>query len=189
VLVKLAVFIVPLGIDTFAVALALGIRGSQPLRPALTFAFFEGLMPLIGLLLGHVVGARFTTPAVVLGGTVLLAVALHIAKEALEGDDEAEGLSFTSVRTAALAGFGISMDELAVGFPMGASGLPVPQTIGAIAVQALIVTYVGIVAGNRLGEAFGRRTSRIAGLIAAAAFAILGIYLIAQRFVPELPEV
>jgi putative Mn2+ efflux pump MntP len=189
VLVKLAVFIVPLGLDTFAVALALGIRGSQLLRPALTFAFFEALMPLIGLLLGQVVGARFTTPAVVLGGIVLLAVALHMSKEALEEGGEAEGLSFTSLRTATLAGFGISMDELAVGFPMGTSGLPVPQTVGAIAVQAFIVTYVGIIAGNQLGEAFGRRTSRIAGFIAAAAFAMLGIYLIAQRFVPQLPEV
>jgi manganese efflux pump family protein len=188
-LVKLAVFVVPLGIDTFAVAVALGLRSAKPLRPALTFAFFEAVMPLIGLLLGRVAGARFTTPAVVLGGIVLIAVALHLAKETLEARDEAETLSFTSLRTAALAGLGISMDELAIGFPMGTSGLPVPATIGAIAVQTFIVTYLGIAAGTRLGEAFGRRTSRIAGLVAAAAFAMLGIYLIAQRFVPALPEV
>jgi manganese efflux pump family protein len=188
-LVKIAVFVVPLGIDTFAVAVALGLRGAKPLRPALTFAFFEAVMPLVGLLLGRVAGARFATPAVVLGGVVLIAVALHLAKEALEEGDETETLSFTSLRTAALAGLGISMDELAIGFPMGTSGLPVPATIGAISVQTFLVTYLGIAAGTRLGEAFGRRTSRIAGLVAAAAFAMLGIYLIAQRFVPGLPEV
>ncbi len=54
----------------------------RPLRPALTFAFFEGVMPLIGLFVGRLVGARFETPAVVLGGIVLVGVALYILKEA-----------------------------------------------------------------------------------------------------------
>src|SRR6202023_1993133 len=134
------------------------------LRPALTFAFFEAVMPLIGLLLGRVAGARFATPAVVLGGIVLIAVALHLAKEALEDRDEAETLSFTSLRTAALAGFGISMDELAIGFPMGTSGLPVPETIGAIAAQTFVVTFIGILVGRRLGATLGRRASTFAGI-------------------------
>lgn len=188
-LVKIAVFVVPLGFDTLAIAVALGLRGMKPLRPALTFAFFETAMPLIGLLLGRIVGARFETPAVVVGGIVLIAVALYIAKEALEGEEEAEKVSFTSLRTAAFAGFGISMDELAIGFPMGTSGLPVPETMAAIAAQAFIVTYVGIAVGKTLGETFGRKTSRIAGLAAAVTFGLLGVYLIAQRFVPGLPEV
>jgi putative Mn2+ efflux pump MntP len=187
-LAEIAAFVVPLGFDTLAVAVALGLHGLRPLRPALTFTFFEAVMPLIGLLLGRAVGARFETPAVVLGGIVLLAVALYILKEALEENDETGNLSFTSLRTAILAGFGISMDELAIGFPMGTSGLPIRETIGAIAAQAFIVTYLGIVAGTRLGETFGRRTSRIAGLIAAAAFALLGAYLIAQRFL-RLPQI
>jgi len=60
---------------------------------------------------------------------------------------------------------------------------------GAISVQAFIVTYVGIVAGTRLGATLGRRMSRFAGIVAAGAFGILGLYLIAQRFVPGLPEI
>jgi manganese efflux pump family protein len=186
--VKIAAFVVPLGFDTFAVAVTLGLRRLRPLEPALLFAFFEAVMPLIGLLLGRIVGAHFETPAVIAGGVVLLLVAFHLAKEALENQGEAETISFTSIRAATLAGFGISMDELAIGFPMGTSGLPVPQTIAAIAIQTCIVTYVGIVAGTRLGKAFGLRTSRFAGLTAAGAFALLGAYLITQRFIPALPE-
>lgn len=188
-LLKIAAFVVPLGFDTFAVAVVLGVRDIGPLRPALAFAFFEGVMPLIGLLLGRVAGARFETPAVVLGGIVLIAVAVHLAKEAFENENEAKNLSFTSFKTAALAGLGISMDEMAIGFPMGTSGLPVPTTIGAIALQAFVVTFAGVAAGKRLGAAFGLRTSRLAGLVAAGAFALLGVYLIAQRFVSGLPEV
>ncbi|GAC1660070.1 MAG: hypothetical protein NVS4B13_07320 [Candidatus Elarobacter sp.] len=183
-LVKVVSFVVPLGFDTLAVAVALGFQGLAPFRPALTFAVFEGIMPLIGLLLGRAIGARFETPAVVAGGFVLLVVAAFMLREALQDEDEAEHLSFTSLRTAMFAGFGISMDELAIGFPMGTSGLPVAETIAAIAVQAFIVTYVGIVAGKRLGLTLGRRTSRIAEFVAAGAFALLGTYLIAERFVP-----
>ena len=186
-ILEVAAFVVPLGFDTLAVAVLLGLRGMGPLRPALTFAFFEAVMPLIGLLLGRIVGARFETPAVILGGLILFAVALHMLKEAFQGQDETDEISFTTMRTAALAGFGISMDELAIGFPMGTSGLPIPETIGAIAVQAFLVTFVGILAGRRLGAVLGQRTSRVAGVVAAVAFAVLGVYLIAQRFVLGLP--
>ncbi len=189
VILKIAAFVVPLGFDTLAVAIMLGLRGLGPLRPALTFAFFEAVMPIIGLLLGRVIGARFETPAVILGGLILFGVALYILKEAFEEQDETEKFSFTTMRTAALAGFGISMDELAIGFPMGTSGLPIPETIGAIAVQAFLVTLVGIAAGKHLGATLGQRTSRVAGIVAALAFGVLGIYLIAQRFVPGLPEI
>jgi manganese efflux pump family protein len=188
-LLTIVAFVIPLGFDTAAVAVLLGLRGIHPLRPALTFAIFEAVMPLIGLWLGRVIGARYETMATVLGGLILLGVAGHLLKEVLEEADETSDLSFSTMRTAALAGLGISMDELAVGFPMGTSGLPIPQTLGAIALQAFVVTYVGILVGERLGAKLGRETSRIAGLVAAAAFAVLGVYLIAQRFAPWLPEI
>ncbi len=188
-LVKIAAFVVPLGFDTLAVAVALGIRGVSPLRPALAFAFFEAVMPLIGLLIGRFVGARFETPAVVAGGIILLGVAVYMLKEALEDDDDPARLSFTTLRNTMIAGFGISMDELAIGFPMGTSGLPIPATIAVIAMQAFFVTYVGIAVGKRVGEEFGKWTSRAAGFIAAGAFGALGLYLIAERFIPGLPEV
>jgi len=186
---KIAAFVIPLGFDTFSVAMMLGLHGKRPFRSALTFAFFEAVMPLVGLLLGRLVGARFETPAAVLGGVVLFGVAVCMLKETLEGEGEASKLAFTSLRTTALAGIGISMDELAIGFPMGVSGLPIPETIAAIALQAFIVTYVGIVAGARLGAALGRRTSKLAAVVAAVAFGVLGVYLIAQRFVLGLPEI
>ena len=186
---KIAAFVIPLGFDTFSVAIMLGLHGNRPFRPALTFAFFEAVMPLVGLLLGRLVGARFETSAALLGGVALFGVAVCMLKEILEGEGKASKHAFTSLRTTALAGFGISMDELVIGFPMGASGLPIPETIAAIALQAFIVTYVGIVAGARFGAALGRRASKMAAVVAAVAFGVLGIYLIAQRFVPTLPEI
>jgi hypothetical protein len=56
---KLVAVIVPLGLDTLGVALALGVAGVSPrrrLRIALLFASFEAAMPLIGVALGAPLG-------------------------------------------------------------------------------------------------------------------------------------
>ena len=54
-MLKLLAFVLPLGLDSFAVAAALGASqvstGWQRLRISLVFVIFEGGMPLIGLAL------------------------------------------------------------------------------------------------------------------------------------------
>lgn len=55
VIAKLVALVLPLGLDTFAVAAALGMIGvssARWLRISLLFTAFEGGMPLIGLALG-----------------------------------------------------------------------------------------------------------------------------------------
>jgi len=188
-LLKIILFVAPLGLDTLAVAVALGLRGVGPLRPALAFALFETVMPLVGLLLGQFVGERFATAAVVVGGIVLVLLGIHTLREAMEDEDETQDLSFATIRSTALAGFAISTDELAVGFPMGAARLPIGWILIAIAVQAFVVTLVGIAIGRRLGVKTGAGTSRTAGLFAGLAFMALGLYLAAERFIPQLPSI
>jgi len=183
VALRIAAFVIPLGFDTFAVAVALGLRGLHPLRPALLFALFETAMPLIGILLGRYVGLRFGTLAIYLGSIILIGIGLHTLRETLERDKETASLSFESVRGILLAGLGISTDEIAMGFPLGALGLPIVAVLAAIAVQAFFATVAGILIGRRIGTALGRRTSRIAGIMAGAAFLLLGSYLLVERIV------
>jgi len=59
-MLKLIALIVPLGLDSFAIAAALGLTGlarRERVRISLLFAGFEGGMPLIGLLLGGPLGS------------------------------------------------------------------------------------------------------------------------------------
>ncbi|GAC1567762.1 MAG: hypothetical protein NVS2B3_07680 [Vulcanimicrobiaceae bacterium] len=169
----------PLGLDTFAIAIVLGFRGFSPWRPALVFALFESVMPIVGIVAGRLLGARFATVAEVLGGLVLLGVAIHAAREAFD-EDETSGLGFGSFRTALAAGFGISIDELVVGFPIGAVALPIAPLLLTIGAQTLVVTVGGIALGRRLGAASGTRTARTAGIAAALAFGALGISLLVE---------
>jgi putative Mn2+ efflux pump MntP len=181
VALRIAAFVVPLGFDTFAVALALGLRGLRPIRPALVFSLFETVMPLVGILVGRYFGLRFGTLAVYVGGIILIGLGIHTLRETLGRENETASLSFESLRGTLLAGLGISTDEIAVGFPLGALGLPIIPVLAAIAVQAFFVTVAGIMLGRRIGTALGILASRIAGVVAGAAFSLLGIYLLLEQ--------
>ncbi len=179
-LAQIVAFVIPLGLDTLAVAIALGVRGMAPLRPAVVFTVFETLMPIVGIALGRFAGARFAVLAQIAGGLVLIGVGAYTVRETLADEDESEALSFGSLRTAAAAGFAISMDELAVGFPLGTTRLPIATLLVAIAIQTSLATAGGIAIGRRIGEALGRRASRSAGIAAGLAFCGLGVWLLME---------
>ena len=170
-----------LGFDTFAVAVALGLRGLRPLRPALLFSLFETTMPLIGILVGRYLGFRFGALAIHLGAIILIGLGIHTLRETAKGDDETATLSFESARGASIAGLAISTDEIAVGFPLGALGLPIVPVLAAIALQAFVVTAAGILLGRRIGTAPGIMATRIAGIAAGLTFLLLGMYLLVER--------
>jgi putative Mn2+ efflux pump MntP len=183
VLARIVAFVLPLGLDTLAIAIALGLQGQRPLRPALLFVVFETTMPLIGIVIGRVVGLWFETPAAYLGGLILLAVGLHTVREARYRENEVQRFPLDSLRGIILAGLGISMDEIAIGFPLGALRLPIAAVLGAIAIQTFLVTMGGILIGRQINQRLGKQTSRLAGIAAGTAFLLLGSYLILERFV------
>ena len=189
VFARIVAFVLPLGLDTLAVAIALGVQGQRPLQPALLFVVFETTMPLIGIVIGRVVGLWFETPAAYLGGLILLAVGVHTIYEARHRQNEVQRVALDSPRAIILAGLGISMDEIASGFPLGALGLPIVAVLGTIAIQTFLVTAGGILVGRKINQRLGMQTSRLAELVAGAAFLLLGIYLIVERlfFPPRLP--
>lgn len=177
---QIVAFVVPLAFDTFAVAIALGLRGVEPWRPAFVFAAFETLMPIAGIIVGRFAGDWFALPAALAGGVVLIGVGILAVREALAPEDEAAQLSFDSFKAAAMAGVGISLDELAVGFPLGTAHLPVGATLAAIGLQAFVVTASGMLLGRCVGETFGRRASLVSGLAAGAGFGAVGAWLIIE---------
>ena len=181
VLARIVAFVLPLGLDTLAIPIALGLQGHSPLRPALLFVVFETTMPLIGIVIGRVVGLWFETPAAYLGGLILLAVGFHMVRAARHRKNEVQRFALDSLRGIILAGLGISMDEIAIGFPLGALRLPIVAVLGAIAIQTFLVTAGGILVGRKISQRLGMQASRLAGLAAGASFVLLGSYLILER--------
>jgi len=185
---KIAAFVFPLGLDTLALAIALGLRGFRPWRPALIFSVFEGVMPLFGIGLARLVSLRFETAAVVAGGIVLLGLGIHSFREAFRGkkEKELEHISFSSLRSFLSAGLAISTDELAIGFPLGASNLPIPAVLITIVCQTLLLASLGVIVGNRVRAGLAKNASRYAGILAGIVFVLVGMWLIVERVVPRL---
>ena len=186
---KIAAFVLPLGLDTLALAIALGLRGFRPWRPALIFSAFEGIMPLFGIGLARLVSRRFETIAVVTGGIILVGLGIHSVREAFYGEKQAEHISFSSVRSLLPAGLAISTDELAIGFPLGASDLPIAVVLITIVCQTLLLAWLGVIVGNRVRAGLAQNASRYAGISAGIVFGtVVGLWLIVERGLPRLPH-
>jgi putative Mn2+ efflux pump MntP len=124
VVLKLLLFVLPLGLDTFAVSAALGLRGlpaKRRLRVSLLMSSFEMAMPVVGLLLGRGLGQAVGSLADYLAVAVLaLVAAWMLFFEGEEGEEEKlERLASGSGLAMIALGLSISLDELAMGFTIG----------------------------------------------------------------------
>lgn len=183
-MLKLLGFVLPLGLDSFAVAIAIGAAQAttawQRLRISLILVIFEGGMPLIGLGLGSVLAHRIGFAAGYLAAIIVGGIGAWMLLSD-EQDEEAKASRITASRGLALMGLGIgiSMDELAIGFSIGLTRLPVTAVIAAIALQAFAAAQLGLATGAKIAERWRERTERLAGI----ALIVLGAYLIAEQLV------
>jgi manganese efflux pump family protein len=97
-------------------------------------------------------------------------------------DEDEKASRLTASRGLALIGLGISisLDELAIGFTIGLTHLPVTAVIVAIALQAFLAAQLGLAIGTRIGERWRERAEQTAGIALAALGACLIIGQLAQ---------
>jgi putative Mn2+ efflux pump MntP len=176
---KLIAVIVPLGLDTLAVALALGLAGLPPrrrLRVSALFAAFEAGMPLLGIALGAPVGRAIGDAANYIAAVLVLALGIYLFVSRGEKDEGQRLLSLSrrGLLGAAALGLSVSLDELAIGLSAGLLRIPVVPLVAAVAAQAFVVTQVGIRLGGRLAARWREAAERTAGL----ALVVLGAVLL-----------
>ncbi len=180
-LAKLLALVLPLGLDTFAVAAALGMAGATPHqrhRISALMVSFEMGMPLVGLALGAPLGRAIGGAADYLAIAVLLGFGLYALLGREDDEDEkVAGLVDARGWRAVALGVSISLDELAVGFTLGLLHLPVVAVIVLIGVQTLVVAQLGLRLGGRLSARARAGAERLAGL----ALTILALVLLAEQ--------
>ncbi len=167
-MLKLLLFILPLGLDTFAISAALGLQGlpkRERFKVSLLLSGFEMTMPVVGLFLGRGLGAAIGNVAEYLAAAALIGLGVYM----LRADEEAEGqkvASLSSMSGLAMIGLGISIsvDELAMGFTIGLLHLSLVLAVILIGIQAFVVAQVGLRLGSRLGEAAREWAERLAGI-------------------------
>jgi manganese efflux pump family protein len=167
-MLRLIVFVLPLGLDTFAVSAALGASGAQKrerLRISLLLSVFEMAMPVVGLLLGRGLGSALGNVADYIAIVVLAAVGAWTLVSDDEGETE-QVSELSSRRGLALLALGvsISLDELAMGFTIGLIGLSLWLAVILIGLQAFAMAQIGLRLGGRLSERYRKAAAKLAGL-------------------------
>jgi putative Mn2+ efflux pump MntP len=152
-----------LGLSNFAAAIGIGISGIDARtrwRVGAVFGLFETAMPIVGLALGHSLASTLGSAAHWIGAALLIATGGYSLYQSLRGGGEVEGAETVAGQhfgRLLLTGLALSIDNLAVGFALGAYhvGLAVAAlVIGAVSVS---LSLVGLELGARIGAKTGHR--------------------------------
>lgn len=184
-LLQLIGIAVALSMDAFAVALCKGLcmrrlHYGQALVIALFFGGFQGLMPLIGWLLGTQF-EQYVTPVdhwiafVLLGyiGGKMIWDALHEDDEGLACDTE-QRLDLKELLVMAVA---TSIDALAVGITFAFLQVQIIPAVLSIGLITFVLSFAGVAIGNR----FGNRFQSKAQLLGGAVLMLIGLKILLEH--------
>ena len=183
VLVKTVLFVLPLGLDVLSVSTALGtlgLTGWARWRVSLVLASCQIGAMLAGLVLGAELAAAIGEPADYVGAGVFIVLGAYLLvdRDTSEVERVRKRIS-ENVLGLIVLGISISPDELAAGFGLGLSHIPVAAGFAAMALQGVIASQVGVWVGARLGERFREAAGGLAGI----GLLLIGAYqLIEQLF-------
>ena len=165
-----------LAMDALAVSVSAGIacRGPaarQGLRLGAWFGTFQFLMPLIGLMLGRTLAAYIEAVAPYIAFALLAFIGARMVWDAVQPPEgQEEDMADLPAGKVCLLAVATSIDALGVGLGLGLSeggtGLaPVLVTCAIIGAVAFALSFLGAVAGRKLGERFNRWAQGAGGLV------------------------
>jgi putative Mn2+ efflux pump MntP len=176
-LLEIGVAALVVGLDNFAVALALAAMGEhrRRLRVTLTFSLFGGAAPAAGALIGMRLSAVLAGPAELVAAVVLAVIGVASIRSGvrLQSLDSTPGRVGTGTGLLLLAA-SVSTDNLAVGFGLGLHGARALPLAVACGISVGVLTAIGFLIGGAARRRWERWSLIAAGvLLVGMASAIL----------------
>ena len=161
---------VGLGMDAFAVSIAVGARMKLSFRPVFRLAFhfglFQFMMPVIGWLVGAQVSKLISAYDHWVAFILLAFIGSKMIYESFkEKEDRALISDPTRKWQLVILSVATSIDALSVGFSLALLNVEIIYISIIIGVVAAAMTTVGMAFGRMLGLKFGRCMEFIGGLI------------------------
>lgn len=161
---------VGLAMDAFAVSLGIGTarRANNPrakFRLSFHFGVFQTGMTLVGWLAGSTIVGFISEIDHWIALSLLAYVGINMIRSGFNADCESYQSDPSKGRTLMLLCVATSIDAMAVGLSMALLKTPVVFPALVIGVVTSGLSVFGLLAGNRLGETFGKRMEVMGGLI------------------------
>ena len=172
---------VGLAMDAFSVSLANGLNEPKMRKCkmgliALTFAFFQAVMPLIGFVCVHTVVEYFKSFEKFIPWIALILLCYIGGSMLIDGiknkDDDDENVKKLTFVTLMVQGVATSIDALSVGFTIANYNF-VMALVSALVIA--LVTFVICVAGLLIGKKFGTKLSNKATILGGIILIFIGI--------------
>lgn len=157
-----------LAMDAFAVSLSIGMNSKNEkakigLKAGLYFGIFQGVMPLIGWALGR----SFTNYIVKfdhwIAFILLSVIGGKMIYEAIK--EEKEVVNDLGVKMMLLLSIATSIDALAVGVSFAFLNVNIWLAVSLIGIVTLVMCFIGVIMGTKLGDIFGRKAEIVGGCI------------------------
>ena len=162
--------------DAFSASLANGLneqnmKKSKMLGIAGTFAFFQGLMPLIGWICIHTILEQFKAFEKCIPWIALVLLSFIGGKMLFDGirnneEDEPRKVGLVALL---IQGIATSIDALTVGFDIGGYGIvEALVAVSIIAVITFVICFCGIIIGKKFGTKLSNKAAIFGGVILIA---------------------
>ncbi len=171
-----------LAMDAFSVSLANGLnepcmKKGKILGTAGIFAFFQGLMPMLGWLCVNTVVKKFESlsgyiPWVAL--ILLLFIGGKMLYEGIKGGEDEECKKGSGFGALVVQGIATSIDALSVGFAI--PDYNVWKALGSALIIALI-TFAICLSGVLIGKKMGTKLAGKASILGGAILIVIGIWI------------
>lgn len=172
---------VSVGLGNFAASTALGVSGVDRklrLRIALIFGLFEGIMPVVGLLLGRSLAHDLGSTATPVAGGLLGLVGAYAVVTGLRDDPAEVKDPELNVRRLILIGGLLSIDNLVIGFALGTYQVNLIVAALTIAGVSVGLSLLGLEIGGRHGARLGNRSELVGGAVLILVGIAIGVGLL-----------
>jgi len=159
---RLLLVALSVGLSNFAASIGLSLSGvdnALRVRVVLLFGLFEAGMPVLGIVLGHSVAGVVGGSSRWIGGGLLVATGVWTALI-----PERPGRRRGTARLAVTA-LALSVDNLVVGFALGALAVSLVTAGSVIAGVSVVLSLVGLEIGARVGAGLERWSEEIGGAV------------------------
>jgi putative Mn2+ efflux pump MntP len=168
-LLSLLLVSVSVGLSNFAGAMGIGLSGINVrtrVRVGIAFGFFEALMPVIGLLLGHEVAGVFGHYGKYVGGAILMLTGAYTiiqARRINAAEPRTRTVRSVRLRPLLITALALSIDNLAVGFALAVYPIDIVLAAITFGVVSILMSLLGLELGNRLGKRVEAWSEEIGG--------------------------